>query len=407
MLALTATAGKKSQASVMESLCLRGDCLRIYVSPNRPNVYLSKFKVTMDTQKSFQFLIDKLRLDKIAMQRTIVYCKSIKDCGRLFQLFKSELGEESYYPHDGPRSSNNLLFGMYHHTTLVKHQSRVLNSFHEEGGTCRIVFATNALGMGVNFPDVRMVINYGPPRDMEELIQEIGRSGRDGKPAQAIVLFTGHHLKNCERSVKEYCASTSGCLRKQLLADFESVDSHDFDCDGHSCCLHCHRKCLCMGEEGCSVELPNFDVQDKGDNPEKQSRKVSEEQNDLLKEVLLDYQRTASAGLLSYFSQECTTAFTNTLIDAVMKHAKYIFTLDYILVNLPVFTTTHAVQILYMVQDVFEDIDAAELNSVGDCDTCPIGNFVSKYYDLEYGGIYEGVAPEESDNDDKLTSDED
>ena len=109
-----------------------------------------------------------------------------------------------------------------------------------------------------------------------------------------IVLFTGHHLKNCDRYVKEYCTSTLGWLTKQLLADFESVDSRNYGCDGHSCCLHYHRKCLCMGEEGCSVELPNFDVQNKGDNPEKQSRKVSEEQNGLLKEVLLDYQRNAS-----------------------------------------------------------------------------------------------------------------
>ena len=55
------------------------------------------------------------------------------------------------------------------------------------------MFATNAFDMVINFRDVRMVINYGPPRDMVEFIQEIGMSGRDGKPAQAIVLFTGHH----------------------------------------------------------------------------------------------------------------------------------------------------------------------------------------------------------------------
>ena len=47
------------------------------------------------------------------------------------------------------------------------------------------MFDTNAFDMVINFPDVRMVINYGPPRDMVEFIQEIGRSGRDGKPAQA------------------------------------------------------------------------------------------------------------------------------------------------------------------------------------------------------------------------------
>ncbi|XP_044184760.1 Werner syndrome ATP-dependent helicase-like [Acropora millepora] len=174
VLALTATATLKTQQSVERSLCLRKDCVKIYLSPNRSNIYLYKSRVTTEIDRSFQWLVDKLKSEKTAMGKTIVYCKSIKDCGRLFMFFKSQLGERGYYPEDSPRTSANLLFGMYHHSTLSKQKSIILNSFHEEQGTIRLVFATNALGMGVNFSNVRTIIHYGPPREMEDFVQQIG-----------------------------------------------------------------------------------------------------------------------------------------------------------------------------------------------------------------------------------------
>ena len=155
MLALTATATLKTQVSIERSLCLRKDCVKIFLSPNRRNIYLYKSRVTSEIDRSFQWLVDKLKNKKTAMDKTIIYCKSIKDCGRLFMFFKSKLGEQGYYPEDSPKTSANLLFGMYHHSTLDKQKSTILNSFHEEKGTVRLVFATNALGMGVNFSNVK------------------------------------------------------------------------------------------------------------------------------------------------------------------------------------------------------------------------------------------------------------
>lgn len=107
VLALTATATLKTQQSVERSLCLRKDCVKIYLSPNRSNIYLYKSRVTTEIDRSFQWLVDKLKSEKTAMGKTIVYCKSIKDCGRLFMFFKSQLGERGYYPEDSPRTSAN------------------------------------------------------------------------------------------------------------------------------------------------------------------------------------------------------------------------------------------------------------------------------------------------------------
>jgi ATP-dependent DNA helicase RecQ len=408
VLALTATASKDSQATVMESLCMRKNCLIIYKSPNRPNIYLAKFKVSMDVRKSFKFLIDKLRLEKIAMDRTIVYCKSIKDCGHLFHLFRSELGDHSFYPSGSLKLSSNLLFGMYHHTTLDKHKSRILNSFHEQDGTCRLVFATNALGMGVNFPDVRTVINYGPPREVEEFLQEIGRAGRDGKCAQAVLLFHGHQLKNCDKEIIDYCNSASGCLRKKLLSSFEEIDVESFSSDTyrHNCCLHCHKECTCMGEKKCQAKLLDLSVEEMDKNSEQLCRTVTNEQNNLIKEIIQYIpQSLLTFGLSSYLSPGCATAYNTSLTKTVLNHAKYIFTIEYIMDNLPVFNKSVAVSILYMMQDIFGDIPATVLQHAEDEKSLDVLCVSNKEYDLEYGGVCVGISQEESSYDEVALND--
>ena len=59
---------------------------------------------------------------------------------------------------------------------------------------CRVVFATMALGMGVNIPSVREVIHIGPPRSVREYFQEAGRAGRDNKQSHAILYYNNHDI---------------------------------------------------------------------------------------------------------------------------------------------------------------------------------------------------------------------
>ncbi len=91
---------------------------------------------------------------------------------------------------------------MYHRNTLEKHKERVLTQLSDVDGSCRVVIATTSLVMGIDISDIRCIVHYGAPREVVDYIQGIGRAGRDGMEAQAIMYFSGQQLAKATPEMK-------------------------------------------------------------------------------------------------------------------------------------------------------------------------------------------------------------
>ena len=121
-------------------------CVEIVRSPDRFNIRLSTGRIGNDIYRVFAPLVRRL----LNCERVLVYCKRIGHCADLFTLFHRELGARGYWPPGSPRRVENRLFAMYHSGSAEATKDFVLKSLLETDGVCRVVFATNALGTGVN-----------------------------------------------------------------------------------------------------------------------------------------------------------------------------------------------------------------------------------------------------------------
>ena len=195
-------------------------------------------------------MLESLKIHHQKAERVIMYCRTLDMCTHLYSHFLYELGKNAYYPSGAEELCCNRLIAMYHACTPQCNKDIVLKSLQKPDGIVRVVFATIALGMGIDLKNVNTIVHYGAPRSLEDYFQESGRGGRSGEPAKSIVYWKPKDCpmrKNLAKvhdqetaAVRSYLENCSECRGYQLLKYFDPMLAK-VGMDSSSCCDVCSR----------------------------------------------------------------------------------------------------------------------------------------------------------------------
>jgi len=245
MLALTASAPPKMRDEILNSLSMKNE-RQVISGADRSNIFYMCHKAPLSVTQSFQWLADELLAEKQNCKKYVVYCRSIKACGQLHRMFMEHLQESAYV---GVQRAKNKLFAMFHHSTHKSIKSMLVDTFGKPESIVRVIFATVAFGLGIDCPDIFMVINWGASRSFEGYYQESGRAGRNPiLSAYALMYFHGIDIaeKATEKEMREYCTNPTNKCRRQIINAYltpnEKVEQKQVL---HDCCDICLEKCEC------------------------------------------------------------------------------------------------------------------------------------------------------------------
>jgi len=230
IIALTATATPIVAKDICDVLQLETKDGIIQSSFDRSNLYIEINKRTKELSKDLLPLVKKY----VKKGAVIIYCLTIKDTEKIATFLKAK----------------EISCAYYHGKLGSEKRSKIHKKFIKGEYDC--IVATNAFGMGINKIDVRLVIHYGCPRNLESYYQEIGRAGRDLKNSFCYLFFSPqdfiiqqYHIDRSEskdpeykknqyhllQTMKDYVKSNV-CRKKYILNYFqEKKDGNCGKCD--------------------------------------------------------------------------------------------------------------------------------------------------------------------------------
>ena len=359
-LALTGTADKSTLNIIQKSLVLK-DPVCIFVSPER-NIRFSVKKLKQNEMfEQLSWLVQLIRDAGIHCPKTLIFCNTLNDIAAVFNNLMLQLGPCAYHLSD-TKNPECRIIGMYHSNSFKEHKERLFLQFKGQGYK-RVIVTSSSLSMGVNFPDIKYVINWGPARNLLNQLQEGGRAGRNGEPAHVIIIYHGRQLSHCNSDVKEFI-NTNGCYRVAAYRPFDSMVKPGSI--KHDCCNFCSQSCLCC-KDGCPV-LYDFEKKCTGASTSIQSdliRPVTNHDKEILRTALQELMSQVN-GRAAVFDKVASHGFSSQLICDIVDNSHRIFTLNDIVSHFPIFSVVHAYKILEVINELFMDIPETSFEQTSD-----------------------------------------
>ena len=227
VLALTATATPRVMGEIESGLAMAAP-YRVRGDFSRPNL---AFRVQHLRTQALRQAALEAELEQAGLRprrgegRAIVYCSTRKAT----EAVAKALREKSF------------AVGFYHAGRTQLARERAHAAF--EAGRTRILVATNAFGMGIDLPDIRLIVHFQAPGSVEAYYQEAGRAGRDGEPSRCLLFFGASDLATQRRLAEsgekglllrhqdalkalELYARGNACRQQTICAHFTGSDTH-------------------------------------------------------------------------------------------------------------------------------------------------------------------------------------
>lgn len=231
----------------------------VHVSMERVNIYYEVVISKYDDMSSLNWFVENIRNDEISAKKVIIYCRNVKTVASIYEFFSLSLGVNQFK--NAEAAIENRMIAMFHRSTTEERKMLVLSEFKKPSSVIRLVIATSSFEMGLDFPDVSIVVNYAAPRSLESFAQQSGRGGRGIPQAYSLIIYQNASIGKgaATDEMRRFVMTKSECRRKILLDNFSLALNREkddtFSWSGESplgckCCDICREKCSC---DGCLV----------------------------------------------------------------------------------------------------------------------------------------------------------